>query len=586
MREFAAVIALCMAAVVLRPLEAAAADTWVEVKSNNFTVMSDGGESTARKIAWQFEQVHAAIDRLWPSAKGTLNRPLVIIAAKNEASFVALTPLYSGPDVPMRLGSLRVAGPDRFYILVRADVGPGGDGLNPYRAAYASYASLQLDSRFARALPLWLTEGLSAVMSNAIVHDDRLEFGRPIRPYIEQFMKQPRLSLRDLLAVGESSSYNTQPTTRPRFVAQCWALVHYMLFRGPGQHGEAVDAVTRLVLQQTPSPMALETTFGDLNALENSYVEYVRQGRFQFLKLDVAPRPSAKTYPARRLDDAESAGLRAGFLVAHGRTEAARTLLATTKADARATAFHDAEGLALEAAKQPALAQQAYRTAVDAGSTSFFTHHRLAMLLWRRDAGPDVLNEVERLLRRATALNDRFAPSFAFLASVLVQSNQPEVALPMAMRAAALEPDDVSHRLLVVSTLTRLNRRDEARTAAEAALKLDVTEQQRRALQSLLARPDAGETAGPVASTSAQPTRRVDPVYPPIAQAARVQGLVVLEATVGPDGKVRDARVVQSIPLLDQAAIDAVLQWEFPPRLVDGVPVAATASVAVQFTLK
>jgi TonB family protein len=55
----------------------------------------------------------------------------------------------------------------------------------------------------------------------------------------------------------------------------------------------------------------------------------------------------------------------------------------------------------------------------------------------------------------------------------------------------------------------------------------------------------------------------VQPVYPAIAQSARVAGAVTIEATIGPDGKVTDAKVVRSIPVLDQAALDAVRQWEY-----------------------
>ena len=53
----------------------------------------------------------------------------------------------------------------------------------------------------------------------------------------------------------------------------------------------------------------------------------------------------------------------------------------------------------------------------------------------------------------------------------------------------------------------------------------------------------------------------VKPVYPPIAQSARVQGVVIIEATIGPNGAVQEAKVLRSIPLLDAAALDAVKQW-------------------------
>jgi protein TonB len=81
-------------------------------------------------------------------------------------------------------------------------------------------------------------------------------------------------------------------------------------------------------------------------------------------------------------------------------------------------------------------------------------------------------------------------------------------------------------------------------------------------------------------------TREVKPIYPAIAQSARVQGVVIIEATIGPDGKVKDAKVLRSIPLLDQAALDAVKQWEFTPTLLNGVPVPVIMTVTVNFTLQ
>jgi protein TonB len=81
-------------------------------------------------------------------------------------------------------------------------------------------------------------------------------------------------------------------------------------------------------------------------------------------------------------------------------------------------------------------------------------------------------------------------------------------------------------------------------------------------------------------------TKDVRPIYPAIAQSARVQGVVIIEATIGPDGRVRDAKVLRSIPLLDQAALDAVRQWEYTPTLLNGVPVPVIMTVTVNFTLQ
>jgi protein TonB len=79
--------------------------------------------------------------------------------------------------------------------------------------------------------------------------------------------------------------------------------------------------------------------------------------------------------------------------------------------------------------------------------------------------------------------------------------------------------------------------------------------------------------------------RHVPPVYPGIAIRARVQGTVVLECRVSPQGKVTAVSVVRGIPLLDEAAIAAVKQWLYAPTLRHGVPVPVLMTVTVHFGL-
>jgi TonB family protein len=82
-------------------------------------------------------------------------------------------------------------------------------------------------------------------------------------------------------------------------------------------------------------------------------------------------------------------------------------------------------------------------------------------------------------------------------------------------------------------------------------------------------------------------TRDVRPQYPAAAQAAGIDGVVILEVTIGVDGSVTDAKILRSIPLLDAAALEAVRQWTFTPTVMPGsgqvVPVIMT--VTVNFTL-
>jgi protein TonB len=78
----------------------------------------------------------------------------------------------------------------------------------------------------------------------------------------------------------------------------------------------------------------------------------------------------------------------------------------------------------------------------------------------------------------------------------------------------------------------------------------------------------------------------VPPVYPAIAQQARVEGVVIIEAIIGTDGRVKEARILKSKPLLDEAALTAVRQWVFSPTTLNGVPVPVLMTVTVRFTLR
>jgi len=78
---------------------------------------------------------------------------------------------------------------------------------------------------------------------------------------------------------------------------------------------------------------------------------------------------------------------------------------------------------------------------------------------------------------------------------------------------------------------------------------------------------------------------RVDPIYPAIAQAAQLEGIVILEATVGETGQVESVKVLRSVGLLDAAAIEAVKQWRYAPLRLNDRPTSFVLTVTVQFHL-
>ncbi len=84
----------------------------------------------------------------------------------------------------------------------------------------------------------------------------------------------------------------------------------------------------------------------------------------------------------------------------------------------------------------------------------------------------------------------------------------------------------------------------------------------------------------------ATPIRKVEPLYPSLARAARVSGTVELLGVLGVDGRIHELKVLHGHPLLVRAAMDAVAQWIFEPTLLNGQPVEVSAPITVNFILK
>jgi protein TonB len=102
--------------------------------------------------------------------------------------------------------------------------------------------------------------------------------------------------------------------------------------------------------------------------------------------------------------------------------------------------------------------------------------------------------------------------------------------------------------------------------------------------------PDPPRPAGPVRVADLPVTPRkigdVRPVYPEFARAARLEGTVIMEAVLDTTGRVTQLRVIKSAPMFDQAALDAVRQWQYTPSLYGGRPVSVLMTITVRFTLQ
>ena len=217
------------------------------------------------------------------------------------------------------------------------------------------------------------------------------------------------------------------------------------------------------------------------------------------------------------------------------------------------------------------------------------SHHRIATLLWdyTRRPGLDPATQLAYVKKGVAAEDEALALQPDYLEALTYKN----ILLRMQ---ANLTSDPMEQQRLVAEADTLRNR----------AIELQKQHAEHRPLNSAGGPPPPPPPpfpgfAEPFEQTLArlQPIRvggnirtptkikDVKPVFPAEAQAARVQGVVILEAVIDDQGNIANARVLRSIPLLDSAALSAVSQWQFTPTLLNGAAVGVIMTVTVNFTL-
>jgi TonB family protein len=180
------------------------------------------------------------------------------------------------------------------------------------------------------------------------------------------------------------------------------------------------------------------------------------------------------------------------------------------------------------------------------------------------------------------------------------QDRQPSEAALLSRIAA--QPDDPTSYLDLAKLYYREERYQHAADAADRASRIIARAQLTRVprlRESILVNAPVATLGKPlqtppitppaIAATGMIEPRKIHhvmPIYPESARLGGVMGIVVIDAIIDRHGNVTDARVIQSVPLLDDAALTAVQQWKYRPTRVDGAAVPSATTITVTFGLK
>jgi tetratricopeptide (TPR) repeat protein len=499
---------LLVAAALLACAPPAAAQQWVEVRSKNFSLITDAGEKRGREVVRHFEQMHAAFGALFQRTKVQTPAPLEIIAFRDSKQMRPYLPLWEGKPVEMS-GFFQSSEDVNFIAL---DLSSGGG----WRVVFHEYAHSLLNANLP-SMPPWFDEGYAEYCSSLRVTGKKVEFGLVPEDRARVLARASWLRLLELLTVKREDRIYNSGDHRSVFYAQSWITVHYFMAHGMMQQ---VSAYLDLVENRKLAPAeAVRMAFKmDAEQLQSKVREYYTRGRLTYYRVAAPADMEGSPYAVRPLDSLEVQATLAD-LHYHSKDYHERGIAEFKEILARQPDNPVANrGLGYEYLRENDFdrAAECFRRAAATDSGDPRVHY-LAALLRSREAmiaarQPSNLGAMRQELEKAIALDPGYADAYNLMAYVQATSGDLEGALAAAEKAVQLSPRNdmylanlVTYQLqaqkweAAAANLRRLKNSDNAEIAAAAA----------RNLAQLGETPQARPTRQP-----AQPSVHYDPTAP------------------------------------------------------------------------
>ena len=580
----------------LVPLAAAQTDTWLEVRTPHFDIVTNSNEKEGRRAAHQFEGMRSVFGRVFPEADLDTAEPMLVIAVGDKRALQALEPEEYRTPGQLGLIGYFLQAPEKNYILILLNAA----GTHPYAPIYHEYAHFVF-SRLHQWMPLWLTEGIAEFYENTEILDDRVRIGKG-DPYLQaELDRHPLLPLSTLFAVDQHSPYYHEQDKGSMFYAESWALTHYL------KDKDDLDGTHRLndfldLLQRNVDPTEAATeAFGDLDALELSFRKAAAAIEYAVSEVSGSTDVDESSFMVQPLTRTLADTFRADMLAHIGREKDARVLAQSILRDeSSSVAAHEIMGYIAYRQLNFDEARRWCQEAIKLDPGNFMAHYLFAVSSMRKGT-PDKASQsaVEESLRTVIKLNPSFAEGYDALAMFYATraANLTE-ARELMEKAVQLGPGVPEIRIDQSQVLIGLNRNKEAAETLHLALKMSHTPEQIAAVEKVLAslraydadrakteaqnkafranaqsRSASGPPGAP-ADSPAHPIYSPNVEYTAEARAAKFDGECVLSLIVGADGQPSNIVVTRKIGMgMDERAVETVSRWKFEPARRNGKPV-------------
>ncbi len=423
---------------------AAHAETWTEVRSPNFRVVTNGGARDAREVAANFERLNAVLQKT-SRISVRADVPLTIVAVKTGRQLKSL--IGSTRD---DIGGIFAPGHDAQVVLLRLDL----DKETRFQVAYHEYMH-RLIHQSMGAVPVWLDEGLSELYSQAQLDTDTVLLGMPAPFHLAELQERTLLPLETLLAVDHSSPHYNEGNRASVFYAQSWALTHFLMLGDGGAHRQQLMTLLEALDKGAPPREATLAAFGDVAAFERQFRQYLSRFQFPALK-DMVPMANlTKGLPARPLAPAEALALQATVTVTTGEVAQAAVLARdAVAADGTLPEAWMAQARVARRSGDREATTAALEKAIAAGSNDPLAHFGWAEMQLARVPADHPLTDVSAALERALALKPDLTRAMSLLAYVRMrQTREAPPSIELAKKAILLEPGNARHYLMLATVL-------------------------------------------------------------------------------------------------------------------------------------
>jgi tetratricopeptide (TPR) repeat protein len=461
-----ALAVLLVAAFCCAPTVFAGEAQWVEVRSPNFSVITDAGEKRGREVAMRFEQMRVVFGTLMTKANVNLPVPLQIVAFRNTKEMRQVAPLFNGK--PTQLAGLFQGGGDRSFIMLDMSV------ENPWAVVFHEYAHQLMNGNLQGELPPWFEEGFAVYFSSIEVDGKEARVGKIGHDDYVILQQLGTMRIADLFKVRQNSStYNESGDHRTTFYAQSGMLMHYLY---DNQLMPKVAAYFDLEENKhVPVEEAIQRAFGmSASQFDRALSSYINNGHYKYYAIPTPASISSNNYTVAPLSAAAGGAVLADIHL-HSpdyRERALSEFQDVLKADPKNAAACRGLGYAYLQKQDFTQAAEYFKQASELDSKDPRVHYYSALLLTRENGfsvGAD-LPTMTKELETSISLDPGFADSYALLAFAQSASGDPAKAITTMQKALAISPRNETY-LFNLANIYLTNRQPEQAIALLQSLR-------------------------------------------------------------------------------------------------------------------